>query len=253
MTLDQPHRAVGSRARRRPSRSLFGALLALALAAAPMGTARAATPSAHAPGTRVSAWSPSMTTGGPSFENQTLRMVVHSSVAGSRARITLSNRYSSGPLEVAAANVAVQVHGGEAKPGTARRITFGGSDRVTVPAATRPSVTSFRSRWRRGRTCSSASTCPARPACRPGTRTPSTRPTRPRATTQGTTARPGSSPPRPPGTSWRASMSCLRRRRAPSSRSATPSPTATTPRPAPTPGGPTCSAAASKPSRARSG
>ncbi|WP_326772560.1 SGNH/GDSL hydrolase family protein [Streptomyces sp. NBC_01445] len=134
MTLDQPHRAVRSRARRRPLWPLFGTLLALALAAAPVGTAGAATPSAHAPGTRVSAWSPSMTTGGPSFENQTIRMVVHSSVAGSRARITLSNRYSPGPLEVAAANVAVQAHGGEARPRTARRITFGGSDRVTLPA-----------------------------------------------------------------------------------------------------------------------
>ncbi|MFE7711054.1 SGNH/GDSL hydrolase family protein [Streptomyces sp. NPDC057486] len=81
----------------------------------------------------MSAWSPSMTTGGPSFENQTIRMVVHSSVAGSRARITLSNRYSPLPLQVASATVAMQSNGGEAEPGTTRRVSFGGSQRETIP------------------------------------------------------------------------------------------------------------------------
>ncbi|GAA2345801.1 SGNH/GDSL hydrolase family protein [Streptomyces kunmingensis] len=75
-----------------------------------------------------------MTTGGPSFTNQTLRMVVHPSVSGAAARITLSNRYSPQALEIAAVDVAVQASGGAAKPGTTRHVTFGGSGRLTIAA-----------------------------------------------------------------------------------------------------------------------
>ncbi|WEO99686.1 SGNH/GDSL hydrolase family protein [Streptomyces sp. FXJ1.172] len=96
--------------------------------------AHAATSSPQGKGTRVSAWSPGMTTGGPSFGNQTIRMVVHSSVAGSGARITLSNRYSTTPLDVSAVDVAVQAKGGEATRGTTRNVTFGRFGRLTIPA-----------------------------------------------------------------------------------------------------------------------
>ena len=113
---------------------MLGALLVLALATVPVRTASAATPASHGSGTRVSAWAPSMTAGGPSFADQTIRMVVHSSVAGADIRITLSNRYSPEPLDVATVHVAVQASGGEAKPGTARPVTFGGSGDVTIPA-----------------------------------------------------------------------------------------------------------------------
>ncbi|WP_229887179.1 SGNH/GDSL hydrolase family protein [Streptomyces olivaceoviridis] len=102
-----------------------------------MSTAHAASAAATSPsqskGTRVSAWSPSMTTGGPSFDNQTIRMVVHSSVAGSGVRITLSNRYSTTPLDVSTVDVAVQASGGEATRGTTRNVTFGSSRHVTIP------------------------------------------------------------------------------------------------------------------------
>ncbi|RAG84560.1 SGNH/GDSL hydrolase family protein [Streptacidiphilus pinicola] len=105
--------------------------LVLALATSSLGAAHAAS------GTRgdlVAAWSPSMTTAGPSFDRQTIRMVAHSSVAGVAARITLSNRYSSAPLAVAEATIAVQAAGGTAVPGTVRAVTFGHAARVTVPA-----------------------------------------------------------------------------------------------------------------------
>jgi hypothetical protein len=116
---------------------VFGALTGLALTAVPLSTAHAAsaaTPSSQSKGTRVSAWSPSMTTGGPSFTDQTIRMVAHSSVSGSGARITLSNRYSTTPLEISAVDVAVQASGGEATRGTTRNITFGGLRHLTIPA-----------------------------------------------------------------------------------------------------------------------
>jgi lysophospholipase L1-like esterase len=75
-----------------------------------------------------------MTTGGPSFDNQTIRMVVHSSIAGSDPRITLSNRFSNTPLTVTAVDIAVQGSGGAAAAATTRSVTFGGAGRVTIPA-----------------------------------------------------------------------------------------------------------------------
>jgi lysophospholipase L1-like esterase len=125
------------RPRRRALLSVAGALVGMTLAVVPLSTANAAStaaPSSQGKGTRVSAWSPSMTTGGPAFDNQTMRMVVHSSIAGSQVRITLSNRYSGTPLNVNAVDVAVQASGGEATPGTTRNVTFRRSGHVTIPA-----------------------------------------------------------------------------------------------------------------------
>ncbi|MFE9611244.1 SGNH/GDSL hydrolase family protein [Streptomyces sp. NPDC006012] len=136
MSPDKERTPAGSRSRRRPLLAAAGALTGMALMVVPLSTAHAATaatPSPSGKGTRVSAWSPSMTTGGPSFSNQTIRMVVHSSVAGSGARITLSNRYSTTPLDATAVDVAVQANGGSAVRGTFRNLTFGGSRHVTVP------------------------------------------------------------------------------------------------------------------------
>jgi lysophospholipase L1-like esterase len=137
MSPDKQSTAAGCRSRRRSLLTMVGALTGMALAVAPLTTANAATAATSAPsakGTRVSAWSPSMTTGGPSFSNQTIRMVVHSSVAGSGARITLSNRYSTTPLDATAVDVAVQASGGSATRGTFHNVTFGGSRHLTVPA-----------------------------------------------------------------------------------------------------------------------
>jgi lysophospholipase L1-like esterase len=124
-----------TRPRRMALLPVSGALAALALAAIPVSTAHAATVApSQGKGTRVSAWSPSMTTAGPAFNNQTIRMVAHSSIAGSDARITLSNRYSDTPLVVSAVDVAVQASGGNATRGTTLNVTFGHSGHVTIPA-----------------------------------------------------------------------------------------------------------------------
>ncbi|MEV6942822.1 SGNH/GDSL hydrolase family protein [Streptomyces sp. NPDC051172] len=96
--------------------------------------AGAATSASQGKATMVSAWSPGMTTGGPSFDNRTIRMVVHSSVAGSGARVTLSNRYGSAALDVGEVDVAVQADGGEGTRGTIRNVTFAGSRHLTIPA-----------------------------------------------------------------------------------------------------------------------
>ena len=125
-------------------RYLAAALAGLALTVVPPGTGHASGATTGAASTattdtdtkqvRVSAWSPSMTTGGPSFTDQTIRMVAHSSAAGTDARITLSNRYSTDPLTVGGVDIAVQDSGGTPVRGTTRTVTFSQSDQVTVPA-----------------------------------------------------------------------------------------------------------------------
>ncbi|MEV6791879.1 SGNH/GDSL hydrolase family protein [Streptomyces sp. NPDC051320] len=112
--------------------ALAGALLAV-LAPSVNASAVAAPSPQHQSG-RVSAWSPSMTTGGPAFDNRTIRMVAHSSVSGSDARITLSNRYSDTPLDVSAVDIAVQQSGAAAKRGTTFNVTFGHSGHLSIPA-----------------------------------------------------------------------------------------------------------------------
>lgn len=87
-------------------------------------------------GHRTDAWDTAMTQGGPSFSRRTVRMVVHSSVAGSGLRVRLSDLRSPAALTVGAADVAVQAGGGAAVPGTHHRLTFFGSRSVTVPAGT---------------------------------------------------------------------------------------------------------------------
>jgi lysophospholipase L1-like esterase len=108
---------------------VLGSLLAAGITMAVVPAA-----DAQAYGSRVSAWSPSMTTGGPSLHDQTIRMVAHSSVAGAQPRITLSNRYSDTALSVGSVAVAMQANGGTAVPGTSRAVTFGHAGSVTIPA-----------------------------------------------------------------------------------------------------------------------
>ena len=124
---------------RNTMRFIAAALIGLALMAAPHSPARASGTAvfpadASTSDTRVSAWAPSMTTGGPSFTDQTIRMVAHSSVAGSEPRITLSNRDSGVPLVVSAVTIAPQDNGATPVRGSTRTVTFGRSGQVTVPA-----------------------------------------------------------------------------------------------------------------------
>jgi hypothetical protein len=70
------------------------------------------------------------------LEGSTLRQVVHSSIGGDAARVTLSNRAGTVPLEVGAATVGVaaQAAGSSAAVagGSLRPLTFAGEPAVTV-------------------------------------------------------------------------------------------------------------------------
>jgi lysophospholipase L1-like esterase len=69
-----------------------------------------------------------------SFENQTLRMIVHTSVAGTRIRVTLSNALGEQPLTIGSARVARRVSGASVDTSSDRVLTFDGSRAVSIPA-----------------------------------------------------------------------------------------------------------------------
>lgn len=109
------------------------AAVAALMGGAPLAEGRQADTHASAP-QRVTAWAPSMTIGGPNFNDQTIRMVAHASVGGSALRIHLSNLRGTTPLTVGAVSVAAQAERATAVAGTQRAVTFSHHTSVALGA-----------------------------------------------------------------------------------------------------------------------
>jgi lysophospholipase L1-like esterase len=131
-------------ARPHAARALVAGLVALLLSllAASPAHPTPADLSEHPGGTRIGTWSTTVT-GRPAsdttaFKDQTIRQIVHTSVGGDAPRVRLSNEFGDAPLVVGEARLALRDADapGEAltEPGTDRRLTFGGRERVTIPA-----------------------------------------------------------------------------------------------------------------------
>lgn len=69
-----------------------------------------------------------------SFENQTIRQIVHTSIGGSKVRVRLSNQYGPGDLIVGSAHVALMSSGDTIVPASDRVLTFNGQTTVVIPA-----------------------------------------------------------------------------------------------------------------------
>jgi lysophospholipase L1-like esterase len=67
------------------------------------------------------------------FTDQTLRLIVHSSIGGNRVRIRVSNEMGSTPLRIGAAHIALRASGAEIQAGTDRPLTFSGNTAITIP------------------------------------------------------------------------------------------------------------------------
>ena len=67
------------------------------------------------------------------FNNQTLRLIVHTSVGGGEARVRLSNIFGARPLVIGEARIAIRSSGADIDPGTDHAITFNGVRSVTIP------------------------------------------------------------------------------------------------------------------------
>ncbi|HBF49337.1 MAG TPA: SGNH/GDSL hydrolase family protein, partial [Massilia sp.] len=69
-----------------------------------------------------------------SFTSQTLRLVVHTSIGGSRARVRFSNEMGSTPLRIGAASIGVRSSSSAILQSTLRTLSFGGQSAITIPA-----------------------------------------------------------------------------------------------------------------------
>jgi lysophospholipase L1-like esterase len=136
MRLKQPQRAAS-----RMTLMTYGILLTLSVC-------NAGSPSrAQARSPWVATWGTAMVEtgvdGAPDLTGHTLRLIVHSSVGGSQARIWISNRFGEQPLQLGAAHIAVSAVArpdsnaeltSAIRPGTDRVFTFNRQPSVTIPA-----------------------------------------------------------------------------------------------------------------------
>jgi lysophospholipase L1-like esterase len=92
----------------------------------PQAAAAAAQPAAGQPAARPA---------GPivSLNNQTVRMIAHTSIGGRRIRVQLSNIYSTAALRVGAAHVAIRQKDSAVVPGSDRVLMFSGKPSFSIP------------------------------------------------------------------------------------------------------------------------
>ena len=69
----------------------------------------------------------------PSFENQTLRQIVRTSIGGTHVRVRLST-FGAGVLRVGAAHIALRAADAAIVPGTDRTLTFGSLSSIVIPS-----------------------------------------------------------------------------------------------------------------------
>jgi len=68
------------------------------------------------------------------YKNQTLRLIVHASVGGSKLRVRISNTYGDQPLTIGAAHIARRISAAEIDSASDRIIMFQGRSTASVPA-----------------------------------------------------------------------------------------------------------------------
>ncbi len=66
------------------------------------------------------------------LHNQTVRMIVRTSIAGSKARIKLSNPFGGTPVTIGAAHIALRGKESEIVPGSDKTLTFNGKPDCTI-------------------------------------------------------------------------------------------------------------------------
>jgi lysophospholipase L1-like esterase len=105
-----------------------------AAGAAHPAAARPAAAVANASGTWTGTWATAPQSGGASFDQQTIRQIVHTSISGTVARIEISNAFGTAPLTVSDVHIALAGSGSAITSGTDQTVTFGGSATTTIAA-----------------------------------------------------------------------------------------------------------------------
>jgi lysophospholipase L1-like esterase len=71
----------------------------------------------------------------PTINNQTVRMIVHTSIGGHRVRVQLSNAYGTSALLVGSAHIALRGTESAIVPASDRPLAFSGKTSVSIPPA----------------------------------------------------------------------------------------------------------------------
>jgi lysophospholipase L1-like esterase len=108
-------------------------LAALLVGGCASNSAQTARVSAEAWTTTWGASSTLPTPGSPSFNNQTLRVIAHVSVAGDQARVRIANTFGTRPLLIDKASIALQQSGAALAAGSNRELTFSGRRSIVIP------------------------------------------------------------------------------------------------------------------------
>jgi lysophospholipase L1-like esterase len=69
-----------------------------------------------------------------SIENQTVRLIVHTTIGGRKLRIELANSFGKDIVSIGSAHIALRTTGSSIDPKTDHQLTFGGSATVEIPA-----------------------------------------------------------------------------------------------------------------------
>ena len=69
----------------------------------------------------------------PTIHNQTVRMIVHTSIGGHRVRVQLSNTFGTSALQVGGAHIALREKDSAIVPGSDRPLTFSGGPSFNIP------------------------------------------------------------------------------------------------------------------------
>src|SRR5260370_784796 len=70
---------------------------------------------------------------GANFNNQTVRMVVHTTIGGRRVRVQFSNAYGAAALAIRSAHVALRNEDSGTVAATDRALSFNGKPSVSIP------------------------------------------------------------------------------------------------------------------------
>lgn len=117
-------------------KTCLSALLALACVLAVPALHAKSAPKQHWIATWTAAQQTSDTGTGVSktgFDNQTIRMIVHTSIGGEQVRVHLSNAFGIHSLRVGAVHIALRSQDGAIVAGSDHAVTFHGKPSVTIP------------------------------------------------------------------------------------------------------------------------
>jgi lysophospholipase L1-like esterase len=78
-------------------------------------------------------WAASPQGSGTTFNQQTLRQIVHTSIGGTAARVRLSNVFGNQPVTIANVHLAKRTSGSSVDAASDRAVTFGGATTTTIP------------------------------------------------------------------------------------------------------------------------